>query len=128
MVIGYLILVGIAQSQSFENCYAATSCSELLEFVIPNEECAEKFTYSIDKPGCQREQNLNELGNKKPQIVSFLDQTCVSKKTPEDPNDSDYTFYSLSLKLTNKNIVVTGPERITFNCRVKNVHEIDLPR
>ena len=40
MVIGYLILVGIAQSKSFENCYAATECSELLKFVIPNEECA----------------------------------------------------------------------------------------
>ena len=89
-------------------------------------KCHSEFTYSIDKPECQREQNLNELGNRTPQNVSFTDQTCVTKTI--DANDPGFTFYSLSLKLTNKNIIVTGPERITFDCRVKNVHEINLPR
>ena len=79
------------------------------------------LTYAIDKPECKIQQNLNKDETR----ISFFDESCVTKTN--DVTDPGFTLYSLSLKVTNKNIVVTGPEKLTFKCKVKNVQEIDLP-
>ena len=79
------------------------------------------LTYAIDKTECKIQQNLNKDETR----ISFFDESCVTKTN--DVTDPGFTLYSLSLKVTNKNIVVTGPEKLTFKCKVKNVQEIDLP-
>ena len=59
--------------------------------------------------------------------VSFSDEKCVSTKISE--TDQNSVFYSLTLKLTNDAIIVTGPEKITFECQVKGlVKEVSLSR
>ena len=55
------------------------------------------------------------------QIVNFSDKTCVSKTDADDPG---YISYSLTLKLTNEDIIVTGPEEITIECSVPVMKEV----
>ena len=59
------------------------------------------------------------------QIVRFSDKTCVSKTNADDPS---FISYSITLKLTNEDIIVTGPEEITIECSVPVMKEVpDIP-
>ena len=55
------------------------------------------------------------------QTVNFTDDTCVSKENADDPS---FISYSLTLKLTNEDIIVTGPEEITIECSVPVMKEV----
>ena len=79
-----------------------------------------EFTYAIDKSEC----NLNQGEILEDQKISFSNDKCVTKEEKE--NDPGHIFYSLTLELTNNNIIVTGPEKITIECKVPNVKDVEV--
>ena len=78
------------------------------------------FTYAIDKSEC----NVYQDVNRENLTISFSNEKCVSNETNESA-----VYYSLTLQLTNDAIIVTGPEKITMECRVRKVvSEVFLSR
>ena len=79
-----------------------------------------EFTYAIDKSEC----DINQGEILEDQKISFSNKNCVTKDIKE--NDPGHIFYSLTLELTNNNIIVTGPEKITIQCKVPNVKNVEV--
>ena len=79
-----------------------------------------EFTYAIDKSEC----DINQGEILEDQKISFSNKNCVTKDIKE--NDPGHIFYSLTLELTNNNIIVTGPEKITIECKVPNVKNVEV--
>ena len=78
------------------------------------------FTYAVDKSDC----NVYQDVNRENLTISFSNEKCVSNETNQGA-----VYYSLTLQLTNDAIIVTEPEKITMECRVRKVvSEVFLSR
>ena len=111
----------------FNRSSTSQTCHQLIWFPtsVTNNDVTYKlsleFTYAIDKPDC----SIDQVETPKDLKISFSNDKCVTKKNVTQ-NDPGHIFYSLSLVITNDNIVVTGPEKITIECKVPNVKEVPL--